>query len=186
MPSQKILEQKQQIVSDIRARLDQSVAGVIVDYKGISVANDTKLRKDLRAAGVEYTVLKNTLLKLALKDSNLESLSSVLEGTSALATSESDLVAAAKILEKFSTDSRGKFAIKAGYVEGKCLDADGVAALAKLPSKEILLATVLGTLNAPIAALARCINAIAEKKGGPAEEEAAPAAEAETAPAAAE
>lgn len=87
MPSEKVLEQKQQVVSAIRERVENAAAGVIVDYKGISVADDTKLRKDLRAAGVEYSVVKNTLLKIAVKDSGLEGLSSVLDGTSALATS---------------------------------------------------------------------------------------------------
>ena len=175
MPSEKVLEQKQQVVSAIRERMDHAVAGVIVDYKGISVADDTKLRKDLRAAGVEYSVVKNTLLKIAVKDSGLEGLSSVLDGTSALATSPEDVSAAARILSKYAADSKGKFSIKAGFVEGKVLDVAGVDALAKLPTKEVLLATVLGTLNAPLAAFARVINAIAEKKGA---EEGAPAAEA--------
>lgn len=187
MPSQKILEQKQQTVSALRERVGRSVAGVVVDYKGISVINDTKLRRDLRNAGVEYSVVKNTLLKIALKDSGLSDISGVLEGTTALATSDGDLVAAAKLLNKYATDSRGAFKIKAGYVEGKVLDEAGVVALAKLPSKEILLSTVLGTMIAPVAAFARVIQAIADQKGGgeapAAKADEAPAVEAETAPA---
>ena len=175
MPSEKILATKQQYVAQVRERLENSVAGVIVDYKGISVANDTALRKSLREAGVEYTVIKNTMLRHAIKDTNLEGLGNVLEGTTALATSSDDLIAAAKLLNKYAKQSNGAFTIKAGYVEGKILDEAGVVALAKLPSREVLLSTVFGTLQAPIAAFARCIKQIAEKNGAPAEDAAAEA-----------
>ncbi|MFQ8600139.1 MAG: 50S ribosomal protein L10 [Oscillospiraceae bacterium] len=139
MPSEKILEQKKQIVSDLAGKLSSSVAGVIVDYKGITVADDTKLRKELREAGVEYTVVKNTLLRFAAKEAGLEELTSVLEGTTALAVSAEDPIVAAKILSKYAEGSKGKFSIKAGFMEGKVLDLEGVDRLAKLPSKEQLL-----------------------------------------------
>lgn len=179
MPSQKILEQKQQYVAELTEKLNNSVAGVIVSYKGITVADDTKLRADLRAAGVEYFVVKNTLLGRAAKEAGLDGLDDVLEGTTAIAVSAEDHVAAAKIISKFIED-KGKtiksYQIKAGYVDGNVIDQAGVEALAKLPPREVLVAQVLGGLNAPISGLvtvlngnirglACVLNAIAEKKG---------------------
>ncbi len=175
MPSEKILNQKQVIVEELTNTLKNSDAGVIVDYRGITVADDTKLRRELRAAGVQYNVVKNTLLRRATTNVGLEELNNVLEGTTALAVTTEDPFAAAKILCKYAEESKGKFVIKAGFIEGKALDAAGVTEMSKIPSKDALLATVLGTFNAPIAALARVINAIAEKGGETAE--AAPAAE---------
>lgn len=170
MPSEKNLASKQQIVADIRERLNKSVAGVVIDYKGINVAADTKLRKTLREAGVEYSVIKNTMLRHALAGTGLEELSTHLDGTTALATSETDIVTAAKLINKqVKATVNGSFTIKAGFVEGKYLDANGVVALAKLPAKNVLIATVLGTLNGPISALARCIQQIADAKSAPAE-----------------
>ena len=147
MPSEKILEQKKQIVSDLAGKLSSSVAGVIVDYKGITVADDTKLRKELREAGVEYTVVKNTLLRFAAKEAGLE-----------------DPIAAAKILSKYAEGSKGKFSIKAGFMEGKVLDLEGVDRLAKLPSKEQLLVQLLSVLNGNLRGLAIALNAIVEKQ----------------------
>ena len=175
MPNEKVLQSKQQLVADLAQKLKDASAGVIVDYKGITVADDTKLRRDLRAAGVEYSVIKNTMLRFALKGTDLEEISSVLEGTTALATSATDPVAAAKILCKYSDETKGKFAIKAGFVDGKALDAEGVKALSKLPSREELIAKTLGGLNAPISGFANvlsanlrglvvALNAIAEKQ----------------------
>lgn len=164
MPSEKILEQKKQIVSDLAGKLSSSVAGVIVDYKGITVADDTKLRKELREAGVEYTVVKNTLLRFAAKEAGLEELTSVLEGTTALAVSAEDPIAAAKILSKYAEGSKGKFSIKAGFMEGKVLDLEGVDRLAKLPSKEQLLVQLLSVLNGNLRGLAIALNAIVEKQ----------------------
>lgn len=174
MPSEKILEQKQAIVAELVERLNGSVAGVLVNYKGITVADDTKLRKELREAGVNYTVVKNTLLSRATKEVGLDSLNSVLEGTTALATSEDDYVAAARILCKYA-ESNKKFEIKAGFAEGKPLSISEVNDLAKLPSKEVLVAKALGGLNAPITGfvtvlngtikgLVVALNAIAEKQ----------------------
>lgn len=173
MPSEKVLEEKKLAVNEIKAKLQNSVAGVIVDYKGISVADDTKLRKELREAGVEYAVVKNTLLRFAAKEAGFDELTNVLEGTTALAVSNEDPVAAAKILNKYAEDSKGKFSLKAGYVEGKILDKAGVESLAKLPNREQLLTQLLSVLNGNIRGLAIALNAIVEKQQGEGESEAA-------------
>ena len=157
MPSEKILEQKKQVVADLCEKLKNSASGVLVDYSGTSVANDTKLRKNLREAGVNYSVVKNTLVKFAAKEAGLEGLDDVLNGTTALATSENDLVAPAKILSEFAKDNEN-FKIKAGFIEEKVVSLAEVEALAKLPSKEVLLAQVLGGLNAPITGFANVLN----------------------------
>ena len=177
MPSAKVLEQKKQMVADLVDSLNNSVAGVIVDYKGITVADDTKLRKELREAGVKYSVVKNTLLGLAAKSAGLDDITNVLEGTTAIAISPEDQTAAARILQKYADASKGKFTIKSGYLEGKVIDTAMIESLAKLPSRDILLATVCNAFNAPIAAFARVIQAVVDKGGAP-EEEAAPAEEA--------
>ena len=173
MPSVQVLEQKKQVVADLVERLNGSCAGVIVDYKGINVEDDTKLRKELREAGVDYTVVKNTLLKRAIAETELNGLDAVLEGTTALATSADDYVAAARILSKFA-DTHKNFEIKNGFIDKEVIDVAKISGLAKLPSREILLANVLGAFQAPIAAFARAIQAIVDKDGAPAEE-AAPA-----------
>lgn len=162
MPNASILEQKQQIVADLKAQIEGSVAGVIVDYKGISVADDTALRKELREAGVEYKVVKNTLLGRAIEGSDLEGIKSVLEGTTAIAISNDDHVAAARVIGKYA-QSHDNFNIKAGYLDGKVIDLATVDALAKLPSREVLLATVVASFQAPIAAFARAIQAVVDK-----------------------
>ena len=180
MPSQKVLEQKQQIVADLVERLNNSCAGVIVDFKGITVTDDTKLRKELREAGVEYTVVKNTLLKLAIEKTDLTGLDAVLEGTTAIATSADDYVAAARILCKYADTSK-TFTVKNGFIDNEVIDVEKVNGLAKLPSREILLANVLGAFNAPIASFARAVQAIVDKSGEAVEE-----ATAEEAPAEAE
>ncbi|MBR2636038.1 MAG: 50S ribosomal protein L10 [Oscillospiraceae bacterium] len=164
MPSEKALLAKQEVVAQLKSKLDGAVAGVLVDYKGITVADDTKLRRELREAGVDYSVVKNTLLRRALADTEYAEISSVLENTTAFAVSHEDPVAAAKILQKFSDDSKGKFVIKAGFVEGKVLDAEGINALAKLPNKEQLLVQLLSVLNGNIRGLAVALNAIVEKE----------------------
>ena len=176
MPSVQVLEQKKQVVADLVERLNGSIAGVIVDYKGINVEDDTKLRKELREAGVNYTVVKNTLLKRAIAETELNGLDSVLEGTTALATSADDYVAAARILCKFA-DTHKNFEVKNGFIDKEVIDVAKITGLAKLPSREILLANVLGAFQAPIAAFARAIQAIVDKDGAPAEAE-APAEEA--------
>lgn len=157
MPSEKILEQKKALVEELAKRLQGACAGVLVNYKGITVADDTKLRKELREAGVNYTVVKNTLLSRAAKQAGFEGLDSVLEGTTALATSDEDYVAAARILCTFA-ESNKSFEIKNGFVEGKILDQNEINDLSKLPSKEVLIAKALGGLNAPITGLVTVLN----------------------------
>ncbi|MGN0447134.1 MAG: 50S ribosomal protein L10 [Acutalibacteraceae bacterium] len=171
MPSASVLEQKKQIVAELTERLNNSCAGVIVDYKGINVADDTALRKELREAGVQYTVVKNTLLRLAIAGTELSGLETVLDGTTAIATSADDYVAAARILCKFA-DAHKNFEVKNGFLDKEVIDIAKISGLAKLPSREILLANVLGAFQAPISAFARAIQAIVDKDG-----EAAPAAE---------
>lgn len=162
MPSQSVLESKQKFVAELAEKLQNSVAGVIVTYQGINVAADTKLRAQLREAGVDYFVVKNTLLKRALEQAGIEGLDYVLEGTTAIAISDNDHVASAKVICKFIEDNiktLKTYKVKAGFVEGKALDVAGVEALAKLPSKEALVAQVLGTLQAPITGFVRVLNA---------------------------
>ena len=171
MPSEKVLEQKKQVVAGLADTLKNSVAGVIVDYKGITVADDTSLRKELREAGVQYTVVKNRLLGLATKEVGLD-MDEYLNGTTAIATSAEDHVAAARILCKFADKT---FAVKSGFLDGKVIDLDMIQSLAKLPTREVLLATVCNAFNAPIASFARAIQAIVDKQNegaAPAEAEA--------------
>lgn len=181
MPSVKVLEEKKAQVVALKEKFDGAVAGVVVDYKGISVADDTKLRKELREAGVEYAVAKNTLIRLAIEGTALAALDDVLNGTTAVATSKEDYVAAARILCKFA-EKNDNFKIKAGFLDGELISLEKLDSLAKLPSKEQLLATVCMAFQAPMASFARVIQAIVDKDGeaAPAEaatEEAAPAAE---------
>ena len=175
MPSTAVLERKKQMVADLSERIKNSCAGVVVDYKGINVEDDTKLRKELREAGVEYTVVKNTILGRAVEDAGLA-------GTTAIATSADDYVASARILQKFA-DSHDNFSLKSGYLDGEVISMEKLVALAKLPSREVLLATVCSVFNAPIAAFARGVQAIVDKGGVEACESAAnedaPAEEAE-------
>ena len=164
MPSEKVLSSKKELVEQLKKRIAGSVSGVLVDYKGISVADDTKLRKELREAGVEYTVVKNTLVRFAVEGTGFEGITSMLEGTTALATSQ-DPIAAARILNNYAEKSKGAFSLKAGYIDGEILDAAGVTALAKMPSKEQLLSMLCSALQGNIRGLACAINAIAEKDG---------------------
>lgn len=170
MPSQKVLEQKQQVVSELAERIQGSIAGVIVSYEGITVDEDTKLRKDLREAGVKYTVVKNTLIKRAAEKAGLAGVDEVLNGTSAIATCDEDYVAAARILQKFA-DGHKTFAVKTGYLDNEVISLEKIQSLAKLPSREVLLANVLGAFQAPIASFARAVQAIVDKEGGEAVDE---------------
>lgn len=164
MPSVKVLEAKKAEVAAISERLQNACAGVIVDYRGINVADDTVLRKELREAGVEYTVTKNTMIQLAIKGTELEGLSECLEGTTALATSTDDYVAAARILSKFAS-THENFNVKSGFLDGEVIGLEKIDSLAKLPSRDILLATVCNAFNAPISAFARAVQAIVDKSG---------------------
>lgn len=177
MPNAKILSEKQAVVAELTEKLQNAAAGVIVDYKGITVAEDTELRAKMREAGVDYFVMKNTLIRFAVKNAGLDDLCDVLKGTTSIALCQGDPVAAAKVVSEFSKKlaAQEKFTVKAGFVDGKVIDAAGVKALADLPSKEVLVATVLGTLIAPvrglatvldanISGLARVVQAIADQK----------------------
>lgn len=185
MPSTAVLEMKKQQVAALSERIKNSCAGVVVDYKGINVEDDTKLRRELREANVEYTVVKNTLLGRAAEAAGLEGLESVLEGTTAIATSTDDYVASARILQKFA-DGHDNFSIKSGYLDNEVIPLEKIIALAKLPSREVLLATVCSVFNAPIAAFARAVQAIVDKGDSTEAAAAEEAADAETAEAPAE
>lgn len=163
MPSQKILSEKQAYVEALKAKIDSSVAGVVVDYKGISVANDTKLRRALREANVEYAVVKNTMLRLALEGKGYTELEKTLEGTTAIAISHEDPLVAAKVLCKYAEESKGAFTVKAGYMDGAEMSAAEVEAIAKLPGKQELLSMLCSALQGNIRGLAVALNAIAEK-----------------------
>ncbi len=178
MPNAKVLAQKQAIVSEMAEKMRNASAGVFVDYKGITVEADTKLRAELRKAGVEYSVVKNTLTRFAVNEIGFGELEPILNGTTALALGMEDPIAPAKLIVDFAKKNEKVFKIKAGFIEGKVVDADTIKSIGELPSKDVLLATVLGTFQAPIAAFARVINAIAEKQGAPAEAAAEAPAEA--------
>ena len=164
MPSQSVLEQKKAIVAELTERLKNSVTGLVVSYEGINTEDDTKLRKELRENDVKYTVVKNTLLSRACDEVGLEDIKPVLEGTTALATSDSEYAAAARILCKYAKD-HDNFKVKAGYLDGAVVDMDTIISLSKLPTKEVLLANVLGAFQAPISAFARVMQAVVDEGG---------------------
>ncbi len=163
MPSQSILEQKQAFVAELADKLKAAAGGVLVDYKGISVEDDTKLRKELREAGVDYFVVKNTLLKRAAEMAGIEGLDSALSGTTAIALHNEDIIIAPKVLNKKAEASDGKFAIKLGFIDGKAISKEEVEKYAKLPSKETLLSQLVFMLQSPIQRVAIAINEIAKK-----------------------
>ena len=157
MPSKSVLEQKQAYVADLAEKLKNAAGGVLVDYKGISVEADTKLRKDLRENGVEYFVVKNTLLKRAAEIAGIEGLEPALSGTTAIALSAEDIIIAPKLLFKQTEAPDSTFAIKLGFIDGK------VISYAKLPSKETLLSQLVFMLQSPIQRVAIALNEIAKK-----------------------
>jgi len=178
MPSAKILAEKQQRVEELSEQVKASAAGVIVNYFKTTVEDDTKLRKELREAGVDYMVLKNTMLRFVFDKVGYSELNSQLEGMTAIAISKEDPVAAAKIVSKFA-DTHKDYEVKAGYVDGGVLDAAGVKALAEIPSKEMLIAKLLGSLQSPLYGLAYVLQAKIDKENdgdAPAEDAAEPAA----------
>ncbi len=164
MPSAQVLEAKKAKTAQLVELLKSSCSGVLVDYSGITVEEDTKLRKELREAGVTYFVEKNTLLRRAFQEVGLEGLCDVLEGTTAIAVCSDDQTAPARILGKFAEAHDDKFNLKAGFVEGEVYDAKGVAALSKIPSRETLLAQLVGSLQGPMQKLAATLQALQEKK----------------------
>lgn len=145
---------KQEIVNHLKDRLSNAKGAVLTTYRGLTVAQDTKLRAKLREAGVEYRVVKNTMMRIAADELDLGGLDPYLEGTTALAVSTEDAVAPAKVISDFIKENKLEaLEIKAGLVEGKVIDAEGVKALAALPSREVLVAQVLAGMQSPIAGL---------------------------------
>ena len=158
------VELKQPIVEEIAASVKDADAVVLVNYLGINVAGDTALRKELREAGVTYMVQKNTLIRLAMHNIGYDQFDAVLEGTTAIAISEGDQTVAARILGDYAEKSEGKFSLKAGFVDGTFYDAAQVQALSKIPSKEVLLAQLVGSLQGPIQKLAATLQSLVDKK----------------------
>ena len=175
MPSNSILEQKQAIVAELAEKLKASPAGVVVNYQGITVDADTKMRKALREAGVTYTVMKNSLTGRACEEVGLGDMKQYLSGMTAIAIGNEDPVAPAKILKEYA-EKIESFEILAGYLDGQVVDKDTVAKLADIPSKEVLIAKLLGSIKSPLYGFAYAIQAIVDKNG-----EAAPEAAAEEA-----
>ena len=158
------VESKQPVVQEISENVKDAQSVVVVDYRGLTVAEDTQLRRELREAGVTYKVYKNTMMNFAFKDTDFESLSDVLEGPSAIAISKEDATAPARVLAKFAKNAPA-LEIKAGVVEGTYYDADGMKAIASVPSREELLSKLLGSIQSPIANFARVLKQIAENGG---------------------
>ena len=163
---------KQPVVEEISANIKDAQSVVLVDYRGLTVDQDTQLRKSLRDAGITYKVYNNTMMNFAFKGTDFEGLAPFLEGPSAIAISTTDATAPARMLSEFAKKTPA-LEIKAGVVEGTVYDAAGMAKIADIPSREVLLGRLFGSLQSPIANLARVLNQIAEKDGAPAE--AAPA-----------
>ena len=172
MPSKVILEQKQKAVAELAEQIKNSVSGVLVNYQGITVEDDTAMRKALREARVRYSVVKNTLTGRACEMVGYGDMKQYLNGMTAIAISENDAVAPAKVLKKFA-DKVESFQILAGYLDGAVIDEKTVMALADIPSKETLIAKFLGSIQSPLYGLAYALQGIIDKNG----EEAAPAAE---------
>ena len=169
MPNAKVLENKKAIVDALSEKIQNSTSAVFVDYKGITVAEDTELRAECRKNDVEYAVVKNTLLRFAFNNVGLNELDDQLNGTTSLAIA-ADPVAPARVIADFAKKLNGKFEIKGGFMDGKVVSLETVNALAAIPALPVLQAQVLGTMLAPISALACVLKQIAEKQGAPAEE----------------
>ena len=172
MPNAKVLESKKAIVDQLSERIGKATAVVFVDYKGITVAQDTELRNKFREAGVEYSVVKNTLTRLATNKVGFHEFDEVLNGTTSMATTTDDPIAPARIVSEFAKKNKNALRIKGGIVEGKVQTVDALNAFGELPSKNALVAQVLGTFLAPISSLAFVIDQIRQQKEGPAPAEA--------------
>lgn len=155
---------KKPVVDEIKENIKDAASIVLVDYRGLTVEQDTKLRKELREAGVFYKVYKNTMIKLAIQGTEYESLCADLEEPSAIAVSTTDATAPARILAKFAKDAE-KLEIKSGIVEGTYYDAKGINVISSIPSREELLSKLLGSIQSPVTNFARVIKQIAEQKG---------------------
>ena len=163
------IEAKQPIVQEIQELLADSKAAVLVDYQGITVDADTKLRKQCREAGVTYRVYKNTLMKIAMKGTAYEALAGDLKGPSAIAVSTEDATAPARVVKTFTKECEA-ISLKAGVIDGSYYDEAGINAMALIPSREVLLSRLLGSLQSPMANFARVIDQIAKKDAEPAAE----------------
>ena len=172
MPNAKVLESKKAIVDVLSDRIQAATAVVFVDYKGITVAQDTELRNKFREAGVEYSVVKNTLTRLAANKVGYSEFDEVLNGTTSMATTTDDPIAPARIVSEFAKKNKNALKIKGGIVEGKVQSVDALNAFGELPSKNALVAQVLGTFLAPISSLAFVLDQIRQQKAGPAPAEA--------------
>ena len=181
MPSKSILEQKQAVVADLAEKLKASPAGVVVNYQGITVDADTKMRKALREAGVTYTVMKNSLTGRACEEVGLGGMKQYLTGMTAIAIGGEDPVAPAKVLKEYA-EKIESFEILAGYLDGQVVDKETVAKLADIPSKEVLIAKLLGSIKSPLYGLAYALQAVVDKDGEAAPEAAPAEAAAEAAP----
>ena len=168
MPNAKVLSEKQAIVAALTEKLNAAAAGVLVDYAGISVADDTVMRKKLREENVDYSVVKNTLLRFAANNAGLAELDPLLNGTTSIALSNEDPIAPARVINEYAEKLQNCFEIKGGFMDGKVISVDEIKALAKIPPLPILRAQALGTMLAPITSLAIVLKAIAEKNGEPA------------------
>ena len=165
MPSNSILEQKKQIVADLAESIKNSAAGVLVNYQGITVENDTKMRKALREAGVKYVVMKNSLTGRACEMNDMADMKNYLTGMTALAISTpEDPIAPAKVIKEYA-DKIESFKIVAGYLDGKVVDAATIEALADIPSKEVLIAKLLGSIRSPLYNFAYALQAVIDKNG---------------------
>ncbi len=156
------IEIKQPIVEEISAGIKDAQSVVLVDYRGLTVEEDTELRKQLRAAGVTYKVYKNTMMNFAFKGTDFEGLAPYLNGPSAMAYSTTDATAPARVIAEFAKKAKA-LEIKAGVVEGNVYDAKGMEAIASIPSRDVLISRLLGSMQSPMANFARVINQIAEK-----------------------
>ena len=165
MPNAKVLESKKAVVEALSGKIKEATSVVFVDYKGITVAQDTELRKQFREAGVEYSVVKNTLTNFAAKDAGYD-FAEVLNGTTAMASTTGDPIAPARIVCEFAKKNKNTLSIKGGVVEGSVLTADQLNGFGELPSKNALVASVLGTFLAPISSLAFVLDQIREQKEG--------------------
>ena len=174
MPNAKVLESKKAVVDALTSKVKEASSVVFVDYKGITVAQDTELRKQFREAGVDYAVVKNTLTNFAAKNAGYD-FSEVLNGTTAMASTTGDPIAPARIVCEFAKKNQNVLKIKGGFVEGSVLSVEQLQGFGELPSKDALIAQVLGTFLAPISALAFCLDQIRQQKEGPAPAEEAPA-----------
>ena len=165
MPNAKVLESKKAVVDALSGKIKEASSVVFVDYKGITVAQDTELRKQFREAGVEYSVVKNTLTNFAAKDAGYD-FAEILNGTTAMASTTGDPIAPARIVCEFAKKNKNTLSIKGGLVEGSVLSADQLNGFGELPSKNALVASVLGTFLAPISSLAFVLDQIREQKEG--------------------